>query len=143
MLLSIIIGLAALALLWMLGYLFLNTAPATLARTVRWLVAALVAVAIAIFVYAGREGLAVALLPALLTALLRWQPFGRRRPDASSTCMTRAEALKILDLAEGATEEEVREAHRRLMVKIHPDRGGSTFLAAKINEARDVLLGRG
>jgi hypothetical protein len=143
MLLSVIIGVAALALLWVLGSLFLNTAPATLARTVRWLVAALVAIAIAIFVYAGREGLAVALLPALITALLRWRPFGPRRSGGDSgTGMTRAEALEILDLVEGATADDVREAHRRLMVKIHPDRGGSTFLAAKINQARDVLLGK-
>jgi curved DNA-binding protein CbpA len=55
--------------------------------------------------------------------------------------MTREEALDILGLEEGADEEAIRAAHRRLMKTAHPDQGGSVWLAARINAARDFLLG--
>lgn len=55
--------------------------------------------------------------------------------------MGRADALAALGLKEGATRDEVIAAHRKLIQKLHPDRGGNDFLAAQINLAKDVLLG--
>ncbi len=55
--------------------------------------------------------------------------------------MTREEALKVLGLKGSANSDEIRLAHKRLIKDFHPDKGGSDYLAAKINEAKDILLG--
>ncbi|KAI8005837.1 Mitochondrial import inner membrane translocase subunit TIM14-1 [Camellia lanceoleosa] len=56
--------------------------------------------------------------------------------------MTKREAALILGVRENATPDKVKEAHRRVMVANHPDAGGSHYLASKINEAKDVMLGK-
>ena len=67
---------------------------------------------------------------------------GRGNTRPTSGDMSVEEAYAILGLSPGADADAIKEAHRRLMVKLHPDHGGSDYLATKINRARDVLLHR-
>ncbi len=74
-----------------------------------------------------------------------WEEYVREHaeehaPSGDADEMTREEALQILGLDESASREDIIEAHRVLMQRNHPDRGGSTWLAARINRAKDILL---
>jgi hypothetical protein len=81
-------------------------------------------------------------VPLLEAWLDRGHPEWREgAPPPADGPMTRTEALAVLGLAEGATEAEIRAAHRRLMRAAHPDAGGSAWLAARLNAARDLLVG--
>lgn len=86
-------------------------------------------------------------VPLLEAYLDRREPAWRERaagpgPDqpAAAGAMDERTALGILGLEPGAGEEEIRAAHRRLMARLHPDHGGSSYLASQINRARDYLL---
>jgi DnaJ-like protein len=91
------------------------------------------------------DGEGVPVLEAYLDRLhgdWREAPSGEK-PQAGSKSngtMTREEAFEVLGLAPGASIDDIRDAHRRLMMKVHPDHGGSSYLAARLNEARDRLL---
>ena len=88
---------------------------------------------------AGREAMGGKFLPALalvLAAVVLWQYL--KRPAAPK--LGADEARGVLGLPPGADADAIRAAHRRLVAQVHPDKGGSADLAARVNAARDVLL---
>jgi len=119
---------------------------------IAWIVA-LAGLSLALMmVLTGRAGSAMA--AATLLGPLAWEKWramsgttagrgtGHRQPPRQSGAMSRAEAYAVLGLHPGASEAEIRAAHKRLMRAAHPDGGGSDWVASRVNQARDVLLGR-
>jgi hypothetical protein len=109
-----------------------------------------------LLILTGREGIALGALSMFGPLVYqRWQAArGRRLGGLGSSAgaggggagprsgaMSRDEAYAVLGVRPGASEQEIRDAHRRLMRGAHPDAGGSDWLAARINQARDILLG--
>lgn len=102
-------------------------------------------------------GVAIAFIVRLTPVILRYAPQLHRlwlvfigekqqnqqqanRPPSRRSGMSKTEALDVLGLKPGATREEIVDAHRKLISKLHPDKGGSDYLAAQINLAKKVLL---
>ncbi len=141
-----LLGLIALGVLMGALGMFSRAQITTIKRFGAW-AAALGGLSLAVLLLLTGRG-ATAISALFLVGPLVWQWMGRevpRRPGAAPRSaagrMTRAEALEILGLKSGAAEAEIRAAHLRLMRAAHPDAGGSDWLAARINQARDVLLG--
>lgn len=137
--------------LLLIGLLLIALVTQLTARTLKLTALAVVfmaaATALLIFAIAGRYGLAA---PAGALALWGMRAYllarqirasGAQAPaQQGSKPMGRAEALDILGLQEGASAEEIEAAYKALIVKNHPDQGGTDWLAARLNEARDILL---
>jgi len=107
-----------------------------------------VVLCVALFTLAvtGRLPAAIAILSALAPLALGW--WKARRDEQTETLdtgfndevQTREDALEVLGLSEDASQADIKAAYKKLMQKVHPDHEGSEWMAAKLNQAKDILL---
>jgi DnaJ homolog subfamily C member 19 len=139
---------ALVLLLFLIGLrAFANASVTTIRSLFAW-IAALAGLSLALLlILSGRGGVAIFALSLAYPLIRDWwtgrhaglgPPPPEPRPSGP---MGVDEAWQVLGLQPGASEEEIRAAHRRLMRAAHPDSGGSDWMAARVNQARDVLLG--
>ena len=156
----LVVILAILAVRW-----FLKMPRETSGKQLKQIVWIAAALFLAILLLTGKLSALIALLGVLLAFIVRsmpiilnygpqlhriWSKFNasKQREQGESggavrtAGMTKAQALEVLGLKAGASDEEIIQAHRKLISRVHPDRGGSDYLAAQINQAKKVLLKR-
>jgi cell division protein FtsW (lipid II flippase) len=143
---------------------FIRTPPAVIAENIKKTGLIIIALIFLVLAVTGRLnwliaviGVAVASFARALPLLLRYAPqlqrlwawfkysknqssHQQRQHKSAPGRMSRGQAFNVLGLKEGATRDEIIQAHRRLIQKNHPDRGGSDYIAAQINEAKQILL---
>lgn len=146
----LLLGLACLVLLLAAAQGFSRAQVATIKSLLAW-IAALGGLTLGtLLLLTGRGAAALSALVLFGPLVVSWWHEGRAAPrpkarpespmKSRAGPMTREEAWSVLGLEPGASEAEIRAAYLRLMQRAHPDTGGSAWLAARINQARDLLL---
>lgn len=149
----LLVGAALVLLVWALAWIGINARASSVVRWAKRILAVLLAAAVLALLAYGM--FRPALLPGLLLVplLFPWKRrlgggagrgagWGGAGPGGatSGSAMSAAEAAEILGVAIDADSETIRAAHRALMAKNHPDKGGSPWFARQLNQARDTLL---
>lgn len=155
----IVIILAVIAVAFLMWFKIKKAKDEEKKKLIVWTIAGIVIAVLGILAATGRLNLITALIGGLIALipkamqLLRYLPLinrfrqqanqqsNQQQTPAGKTAMSKDQACEILGIKPGADKEKIIAAHRRMMQKVHPDRGGSDYLAAQINQAKDTLLG--